>query len=175
MAVKSKKKPARTARKSSARRAGAKPSAKPAARKKTSRPQARVARHEPNPAPVSTGPGASPLELGRDLVSKFNAGQFDQLEGAGWSPELVSVEGYGMNQAWKGRKAVNEKNAWWAGDHTVHGASAQGPFVGSTGFAVKFRMDVETKSTGKRETMEEIGVYTVLNGKIVREEFMYGL
>jgi hypothetical protein len=33
-------------------------------------------------------------------------------------------------------------------------------------------MDVETKSTGAREWMEEIGVYTVKDGKIVREEFM---
>jgi hypothetical protein len=36
-------------------------------------------------------------------------------------------------------------------------------------------MDVETKSTGKRETMNEVGVYTVQNGKIIREEFMYGV
>ena len=55
----------------------------------------------------------------------------------------------------------------------MHGASAEGPFVGATGFAVKFTIDLETKSTGKRETMTEVGVYTVKNGKIVQEEFMY--
>ena len=38
----------------------------------------------------------------------------------------------------------------------------------------KFKMDVEDKSTGRRTIMEEVGVYTVKNGRIVQEEFMYG-
>ncbi len=58
-------------------------------------------------------------------------------------------------------------------DNVIHGASTEGPFVVSTGFAVRFRMDVETKSTGQRRVMDEVGVYTVEDGKIVCEEFMY--
>ena len=54
------------------------------------------------------------------------------------------------------------------------GGVAEGPFVGATGFAVKFRMDIKDNSTGRRTLMEEIGVYTVLKGKIIQEEFMYG-
>jgi hypothetical protein len=34
-------------------------------------------------------------------------------------------------------------------------------------------MDVEEKKTGNRRTMREVGVYTVENGKVIREEFMY--
>ena len=59
-------------------------------------------------------------------------------------------------------------------EHTLHGASAEGPYIGATGFAVKFRVDVTENASGKRLLMEEVGVYTVENGKIVREEFMYG-
>ena len=55
-----------------------------------------------------------------------------------------------------------------------NGASAEGPFVGAQGFAIKFKMDVEELNTGTRRVSEEVGVYTVNNGKIVREEFMYG-
>jgi hypothetical protein len=49
----------------------------------------------------------------------------------------------------------------------------EGPWVGATGFALKYRIDVSQKSTGQRSHMEEIAVYTVRNGKIVREEFHF--
>lgn len=123
------------------------------------------------PVAVKTGPGMSPMEIGSKLVADFNAGKMHLNEM--WSPAIVSIEGVGVSQAWNGRKAVDAKNAWWASEHTVHGASAEGPYVGATGFAVKFVIDVETRSTGTREMMTEIGVYTVKNGKIVQEEFMY--
>jgi hypothetical protein len=50
-----------------------------------------------------------------------------------------------------------------------------GPWVGATGFAVKFALEASQKSTGNRIQMEEIAVYTVHNGKIVREEFHFAL
>lgn len=143
---------------------------KPSAPKKaSSKPGAK--RDSLAPVTIKTGPGMSPMEIGSRLVADFNAGKMHLNEM--WSPAIVSIEGVGVSQAWNGRKAVDAKNAWWAGEHVVHGASAEGPFVGATGFGVKFVIDVETKSTGKRELMTEIGVYTVKNGKIVQEEFMY--
>lgn len=123
---------------------------------------------------VTTGSGPGPAEIGADVVALFNRGKFRQIEDKWWSPKIESIEGAGMNKGWRGRAAVEGKNAWWMSMHTIHGASAEGPYVGSSGFAVKFRMDVEEKATRKRWTMEEVGVYTVRNGKIVREEFMYG-
>jgi hypothetical protein len=124
-----------------------------------------------NPTRISTGPGASPEELGKQLVTGFNKGQYE-VNTRLWSPKMVCIEGGGM--VWSGMKNVQAKNAsWWEGN-LVLGASADGPYVGSTGFAVKFKMDVEDKSSGRRTIMEEIGVYTVKNGKIVQEEFMYG-
>jgi len=125
------------------------------------------------PASVSTGKGLSPLEIGLDLVAKFNSGKAGLDDIGHFSKDLVSCEGLGVGMEWRGRRAVDEKNAWWMQEHIMHGGSAEGPFVGSTGFAVRFTMDVETKSSGARESMEEIGVYTVRDGKIVREEFMY--
>ncbi|MBX3358650.1 MAG: nuclear transport factor 2 family protein [Phycisphaeraceae bacterium] len=126
------------------------------------------------PKPVKTGRGATPMQIGRELVDSFNRGQIainDKL----WSPKIVSVEGLGVESAWHGRKAVDAKNAWWNEGHVIHGASAEGPYVGASGFAVKFRMDVEERATGTRQLIEEIGTYSVKDGKIVREEFMYFL
>ena len=125
------------------------------------------------PVKVSTGRGPSALEVGTDLVAMFNQGLMQQVDDKWHSPKILSIEGAGVSMGWSGRKGVRAKGDQWMANHTIHGASAEGPFVGASGFAVRFRMDVETKDTGKREMMEEIGVYTVQNGKIVREEFMY--
>jgi hypothetical protein len=44
----------------------------------------------------------------------------------------------------------------------------------STGqFAVHFTFDVTPKATGHRTTLEEVGVYTVKDSKIIREQFFY--
>ena len=157
-----------------------KPAAKPA-KKPAPKPAAKAAKPAKKgggggagaPFKVSSGSGPSPAQIGADLVALFNRAKFREIEDKWWSPNIESIEGAGVNQGWRGRAAVDGKNQWWASTNTIRGASAEGPYVGSTGFAVKFRMDVEEKPSLKRWTMEEIGVYTVQNGKIIREEFMY--
>jgi hypothetical protein len=160
---KSSKKASKTARRPAPRGAKAKPGGTKAAAAKPQR----------NPALVSTGRGPGPAEIGRDLVEMFNRGELKEIEEKWWSPaDIVSIEGLG--KAWRGRTAVEAKNTQWMAGHRIHGASAEGPFVGATGFAVKFNLDIEDTNAGKRELMEEVGVYTVRDGKIVQEEFMYG-
>ncbi len=124
---------------------------------------------------VNTGRGAGPAELGGKLVTLFNQGTADAWVASVWDKGIVSCEGVGANMEWVGRKAVDAKNAEWTKANTVLGASAEGPFVGSTGFAVKFRVHVRDNATGTERHMTEVGVYTVSNGKIVREEFMYAV
>lgn len=126
------------------------------------------------PKAISTGKGATPAEVGADVVAMFNLGQLHEIEDKWWSPKVTSIEGVGVALAWEGRKAVEAKNKGWMEAHTLRSARAEGPFVGATGFAIKFQMEVEEKASGKRTAMEEVGVYEVKNGKIVREEFMYG-
>lgn len=123
---------------------------------------------------VSTGKGPSPAEIGADIVAMFNRGELRQIEDKYWAPTVESIEGVGVGQGWRGRDAVVGKNQWWMADHVMHAGSAEGPYVGSTGFAIRFLLDVEAKSTGDRGWMQEVGVYTVKDGKIIREEFMYG-
>ncbi len=148
--------------------------------KKTSKKQTakKASGRRPGPAaskpkPVKTGSGAAPAEVGRELVALFSARDDAGVMKRLWSPSIESIEGAGVGLMWKGKAACALKSEEWAARHKVHAASAEGLYVGATGFAVRFRMDVETLATGKRETMEEVGVYTVKNGKIIREEFMY--
>ena len=48
-----------------------------------------------------------------------------------------------------------------------------GPFPNEDRFAVRFTFDVTNKPSGQRMTMDEVGLFTVKNGKIAREEFFY--
>ena len=168
-----KKKAKRGAARTSGKKAARKPAAKRGAPKRTPAKKPKGSRRGSglDPVPVKSGRGPTPGEVGADLVSMFNRGQLGEIEDKWWSRDVVSCEGM-MGMEWRGAKAVHAKNAWWGQDHAVRGASAEGPYVGATGFSVKFRIEVETKSTGAVETMEEVGVYTVRDGKIVREEFM---
>jgi len=124
------------------------------------------------PKAVKTGKGASPMEVGQALIAMVRAGQFDpntQL----WAPKFSSVEGLGVSLEWSGRKAVAAKNQDFHNTNIIHSCTPDGPYVGATGFAVHYTMDIECKTDGSRKTMTEVGVYTVKNGKIIREEFMY--
>lgn len=149
---------------------------KPSQRRPSKAPRT-PAKARPRRAPqtfrVATGRGPSPAELGTQLVAAFNQGEGDAWIKRVWAPGIESIEGLGVGMGWRGLRAVEAKNAQWVDAHVLHGGSAEGPYVGSTGFAVRFRIDVEDKATGRRQIMEEIGVYAVRNGRIVREEFMY--
>ena len=68
---------------------------------------------------------------------------------------------------------IREKNIWWSENQEVHSALIEGPFVNGDRFSVKFKYDVTNKKNGKRMNMAEIGMYTVRNDKIVKEEFFY--
>jgi hypothetical protein len=126
------------------------------------------------PIPVHSGEGATPAEIGAAIVAAFNRGEGDRVAAQYWSDAIESVEGHGVNMGWYGREAVNQKNADWTSQNRILGGVAEGPFCGSSGFAIKFRIETQTIATGEKRTMDEVGVYTVRDGKIVREEFMYG-
>lgn len=171
IAKKTSAKGAKTAKKGTAKRAGktAGKVAGKAAGKRAGKGGASLA-----PKPVKTGRGPTPAEIGQDFVDMFNRGQYKEIEEKYWSPQVTSIEGVGVSLAWRGRKAVLAKNNEWVAQHTIRSATAEGPYVGATGFAMKMRMEVEKKEDGSRVLMEEVGVYTVQNGKVVQEEFMYG-
>ena len=172
MAKKTSKKPA--AKKPQPKAKRGKP-AKPAAKKKpAAKPAAKraAATVVAGPEQVTTGKGATPAQIGADLVALFNAGKADEPCRKWWANEIVSIEGIGM--AFHGKKAVEEKNKGWYEQNEILGGSAEGPYVGATGFAVKFNIHVRERATGRETQMNEVGVYTVRDGKIICEEFMYG-
>lgn len=90
-----------------------------------------------------------------------------------YAPDIVSVEGDGAQTV--GQQPVIHKSELWQADNAVHGEQARGPFFnGPNQFAVYFTFDVTRKASGKRETIEEVGLYTFNGaGQIAREQFFY--
>ncbi len=81
------------------------------------------------------------------------------------SPDMPA-ESRGIDNALK-------KNRQWEESMEVHSSQVDGPFPLGDRFAVHFKYDTTDKKTNKRWAMEEVGIYTVKDGKIVKEEFFY--
>ncbi len=92
-----------------------------------------------------------------------------------YSKDIVSVEARAMESGSpesRGIDAVRAKTDWWVNNMQVHSAKVSGPFVAHDRFVVQYDMDVTDKNSKKRMQLSEIGVYTVKDEKIVREEFL---
>ena len=54
-----------------------------------------------------------------------------------------------------------------------HNVKVEGPYVHGDQFVVRFKMEVTPKGK-QRMNLDEVGLYTVQNGKIVEERFFMG-
>ena len=101
--------------------------------------------------------------------------QADNAEGYKqfWADDIVSLEPMPDSPMARveGREALQQKHDWWEANAEVHSSSAEGPYLFGDQFAVNYEMDVTMD--GERSQMKEVGLYTVRDGKIGREEFFY--
>jgi ketosteroid isomerase-like protein len=120
-------------------------------------------------------------EVGEKLVALCREGKNVEAVDTLYGPDIVSVEAVSMPDMpaeMNGIDAVRGKNQWWLDNHEIHSASAEGPYPHGDKFAVKYAYDVTSKAgpmAGNRMKMDEVAVYTVRDGKIVREEFFYSM
>lgn len=122
-----------------------------------------------------------PKEVGEKLVALCREGKNLEAVDTLYGADIVSVEAMStpeMPAEMRGIEAVRGKNQWWLDNHEIHSASAEGPYPHGEKFAVKYAYDVTAKAgpmAGNRMKMDEVAVYTVRDGKIVREEFYYSM
>lgn len=120
---------------------------------------------------------AATLAVANRLVELCRANQptLDEL----YAETVVSIEAMAMegeaSAEKRGLAALRAKHEWWYSAFEVHSGSVDGPFPhGEDRFALIFELDATERATGTRCQMKEVGIYTVADGKIVREEFFYG-
>jgi hypothetical protein len=115
-------------------------------------------------------------EVGKKYVALCQQGKYDACLEQLYAKNAVSVEATpppGGEKTAKGLDAIKAKGKDWAENHVVHSAEVEGPFPNENRFAVHFVFDVTDKPSGKRMKMDEVGLFTVENDKITREEFFY--
>lgn len=120
-------------------------------------------------------------QVGEKLVGLCREGKNLEAVDTLYDADIVSVEAIGgpeMPAEMRGIDAIRGKNQWWFENHEIHDAAVEGPFPHNDRFAVKYHYDVTAKAgpmAGQRMAMDEVALYTVKDGKIVREEFFYGM
>jgi ketosteroid isomerase-like protein len=121
--------------------------------------------------------GAIPMtnaEAIKAFTDLLKAGKHEEAAQAFNAPGIVSLEAMdGPMARLEGTEAVKAKSDWWYANHEVHDVTTEGPYINGDQFAVVFMMDITTKQTGERVKMNEVGLYTMKDGKVVEEKFMY--
>ena len=118
------------------------------------------------------------LEIANQLVDLCRQGKNHDAIQTLYSDAIVSVEASapeGMSTEAVGKEAVMAKGQWWVDNHEVHSANVTGPWPNGDQFIVGFKYDVTFKVSGQRFVMEEMALFTVADGKIVKEVFFYGM
>ena len=114
-------------------------------------------------------------EVAQKLVEYCRKGEWMQAVNDLYAKDIVSIEPREMENMpaeMRGIDQVRGKTEWWEKSMEVHSAKTTGPFVARDTFVVQFDVDVTDKASKKRMQMSEVGIYTVKDGKVAREEFL---
>lgn len=117
------------------------------------------------------------VEIANKLVELCKQGKNREAK-ALYAEDAVSVEAFappGTERVSRGLAAIRAKGEWWSANHEIHSAIVAGPWPLDDKFIVGFKFEVTNKPSGRRMTMEEMGLYSVQDGKIVREEYFYNV
>lgn len=122
----------------------------------------------------------SAKEIGQKMVALCKEGKNLESINTLYAENIVSVEAaappQGGERITEGLEGVRGKNQWRSENHEIHSAKVSGPYPhGEDKFAVRFEYDITNKPSGMRMQMDEVGVFTVKDGKVIREEFFYDM
>jgi len=115
----------------------------------------------------------------QEVANRFHelsqSGQWDKIQEELFAENTKSIEPQdspGMKSV-EGIAAIKEKGKQFGEMvEEMHGGYTSAPVVGGRFFSVAMGMDVTYKGMG-RQKMDEIALYEVKDGKIVREQFFY--
>ncbi|MEO7922892.1 MAG: nuclear transport factor 2 family protein [Chitinophagaceae bacterium] len=117
----------------------------------------------------------------QDVANRFNElaqiGKWEQIQSELYADNAVSIEpahaaAMGLGNA-EGMEAIRKKGeAFNQMVEEMHGGYSTPPVIGGNHFSVGMGMEVTMKGMG-RSKMDEIAVYEVKDGKIVKEQFFF--
>jgi hypothetical protein len=116
-------------------------------------------------------------DIANRLYEHCKAGQYRQAQEELYADDAVSIEPVGSHgpQSVKGKDEIIKKGEdFQASIEEIHGGSVSEPIVAGNHFALTIGIDATFKGMG-RMLMEEIAVYEVKDGKVVKEQFFYAV
>ena len=115
----------------------------------------------------------------QEVADKFyeltQSNQWDKIQDELYSDDAESIEPSNsqMMQNVKGRDALKQKAVQFNNSvEEMHGGYCSKPVVGGNFFSVGMGIDATYKGMG-RMNMDEVAVYEVKDGKIVKEQFFF--
>ena len=120
----------------------------------------------------------STMDIAKRYVELVSQHKHEECLSELFAKDCVSVEAGappGQERTARGLDAIRAKGKWWNDNHIVHSASVDGPYPHDDRFAVRFNYEVTFKPENKRFPMNEVGLFTIKNDKIVKEEFFYAM
>lgn len=113
-------------------------------------------------------------EIANRLVTLCRAEKHPQAQEELYDDAIESIEDIKSGlPSIKGMSAIKEKTkAWDASVEMIHDAYVSDPIVTGNYFVVSMENDITFKERG-RVLINELCVYEVKNGKIIREQFFY--
>lgn len=117
----------------------------------------------------------STQEVANRFYELAQQGQWNQIYDELYHPEAMSIEpanAQGLSTV-KGMDKIHEKGKQWNEMiQEVHGGYCNQPVVAGNHFACTMGMEVTMKGQS-RSKLDEVAVYEVNNGKIMKEQFFY--
>ncbi len=114
-------------------------------------------------------------EIADRLADLCRQGKYETAQKELYSADAVSIEPEGSPglQTVKGLDAIIEKGHQFQGMvEAVHSSTVSEPIIAGDTFAIAAVLDLTMTGMG-RLTMEELAVYEVIDGKVVKEQFFY--
>jgi hypothetical protein len=113
-------------------------------------------------------------QVAKRLTDLLRKGEFETAQKELFAKDAISIEpqaSNGFEKETKGLPGILEKgHKFEQMTEKNHGVNISEPLITNNSIAFKLAMDVTMKGR-QRETMEELCIYQVKDGKIVMEEF----
>ena len=117
------------------------------------------------------------VDIANRLYELCKEGHYQQAQEELYADDAISIEPVHANE--KGMPSVTGKDAiikkgeqFQESIEELHGVGASQPMVAGNHFALTISVDATFKGMGKM-VMEEVAVYEVKDGKVVKEQFFY--
>lgn len=113
-------------------------------------------------------------KIAQQLVELSQAGKWEEALEELFHIDAVSIEPEGIQEPiTQGRDKIVERDKLWSDQiQEVHDRTVSEPLVAGNYFTVTMSFDLTNKN-GVRERSEEVCVYEVKEGKIVKQQFFY--